>query len=215
MKSMKKIIRSIFVLVSCYIALFSYLQAKPMEYKYLGKNNAPVIMYDFASLSCVHCADFSNNIMPQLIKDYVITGKLKIIFIDVPFGSPNNLYAHTVLHYTSSNEDFFQLAHALFANQDKWVQANNPVTEIKKYTTLLGMSDTTLNKAINDKTLQKWLKDNATKQISALHIQGTPTLFFVKKGEKLTPASTSIVGVPDYKKLQNTIDNLIKKTKSS
>ena len=45
----------------------------------LGDLNAPITMIEYASLSCPHCADFLLNTLPEIKKDYIDTGKLKLI----------------------------------------------------------------------------------------------------------------------------------------
>src|SRR5262249_31135009 len=50
----------------------------------LGKADAPVTVEEFVSLTCSHCADFYTNILPELEKNYVETGKVKFILRDFP-----------------------------------------------------------------------------------------------------------------------------------
>ena len=40
----------------------------------VGDKNAPVTIIEYASLSCSHCANFHNNTLEDLIKEYVDTG---------------------------------------------------------------------------------------------------------------------------------------------
>ena len=54
------------------------------EVRVLGNPTAPVTIYEFSSLGCSHCADFHLNMLPQLKKDYIDTGKVKLVFADFP-----------------------------------------------------------------------------------------------------------------------------------
>ena len=54
----------------------------------IGDKNAPITIIEYASLSCSHCADFHINRLPNLIEEFVDTGKAKIVFRDFPFNYP-------------------------------------------------------------------------------------------------------------------------------
>ena len=46
----------------------------------LGNNSAKYTLVEYASMSCVHCANFHNNEFPKIKRDFIDTGKI-IIFI--------------------------------------------------------------------------------------------------------------------------------------
>jgi len=51
----------------------------PQQNNVLGDPNAPVTMVEFADLKCPVCGKFSTTTLPQIISDYVRTGKLRIV----------------------------------------------------------------------------------------------------------------------------------------
>ena len=53
----------------------------------LGSADAPVTIYEFSSLGCSHCADFHLNMLPELKKDYIDSGKVKLVFADFPIDA--------------------------------------------------------------------------------------------------------------------------------
>ncbi len=50
----------------------------------LGKADAPVTIIEYASLTCPHCAHFHTDVLPAIKKDYIDTGKVKLIYRDFP-----------------------------------------------------------------------------------------------------------------------------------
>ena len=56
--------------------------------KSMGKKDAPVTIIEYSSLGCPHCAAFHRETLPQIKKDYIDTGKVRLIFNDMPFGTP-------------------------------------------------------------------------------------------------------------------------------
>ena len=89
----------------------------------VGDKNAPVTIIEYASLSCSHCADFHNNTLEDLIKEYVDTGKARIVFRDFPFNYPA-LIGSMVLRCIPEDVRYDYM-NALFQLQSKWVVREN------------------------------------------------------------------------------------------
>ncbi|NGY89037.1 thioredoxin domain-containing protein [Bacillus megaterium] len=51
----------------------------------IGEQDAPITLVEYGDYKCPACGYFSNGIMPQLEKDYVSTGKIKVVFKNYPF----------------------------------------------------------------------------------------------------------------------------------
>lgn len=54
----------------------------------IGDENAPITIIEYASMSCSHCANFHTNTLPDLKKEYIDTGKVRMVFRDYPFNYP-------------------------------------------------------------------------------------------------------------------------------
>lgn len=52
---------------------------------YIGKVNAPLTIAFWSDFQCPFCKQFELNTFPQLIKEYVDTGKVKVVFMDFAF----------------------------------------------------------------------------------------------------------------------------------
>ena len=50
----------------------------------LGKPDAPITIVEYASLSCHHCAHFANDVLPEIRKEWIDTGKAKLVLRDFP-----------------------------------------------------------------------------------------------------------------------------------
>ena len=85
----------------------------------MGGENAPITIIEYASLSCSHCADFHINTLPELIKEFVDTGKARIVFRDFPFNYPA-LLGSMVLRCIPKDARY-QYTQALYKLQHKWV----------------------------------------------------------------------------------------------
>ncbi|CAG9623678.1 DsbA family protein [Sutcliffiella rhizosphaerae] len=51
----------------------------------LGQEDAPVTIVEFGDFKCPACKAWGENLYPQLVNDYVDTGKVKFVYINVLF----------------------------------------------------------------------------------------------------------------------------------
>ena len=50
----------------------------------LGPANAAVTITEYASMTCPHCAAFSENVFPKIKSEYIDTGKVRYVFREFP-----------------------------------------------------------------------------------------------------------------------------------
>lgn len=50
----------------------------------LGDKNAPVTLIEFSDYECPFCKRHFDETLPQLVKEYINTGKVKLVFRDLP-----------------------------------------------------------------------------------------------------------------------------------
>ena len=77
---MKKII---FFLV-IFFSVFSNVNSKEIKRITVGNKDAKVTIIAFESLTCSHCANFHKNVYPELKRDFLDTGLVKIEFRNFP-----------------------------------------------------------------------------------------------------------------------------------
>ncbi|MCL2567095.1 MAG: DsbA family protein [Alphaproteobacteria bacterium] len=200
---LKKLAFALVVLIASNTLLYSQIET---HNRFLGKTDAPITIYEFGSIACIHCSDFDRDIMPKIIKDYIDTGKVKYVFMDVPFGSEVNLFAHSLLYQTKNSEDFFKLLHVFYENQAKLQTVN----DVKVYAKLMGISEKSIDFALNNKEFKEAFIKKSQDYLQNLKVEGTPTVFFVKTGSPLTASSVKLVGTPAYSAIQREIDKLLK-----
>jgi protein-disulfide isomerase len=107
----------------------------------MGKKDAPVVMVEYASLSCPHCAHFSNTVLPELEKKYVETGKLRYVLRPFPLNEPA-LKGAILLECVGeqSHERYYTFARVLFDAQRKWAFDANHMAGLETIARVGGMS---------------------------------------------------------------------------
>jgi protein-disulfide isomerase len=56
----------------------------------LGRQDAPVTLVEFADLQCPFCAEWSQSAFPEIVRDYVRPGKVRIVFRGLSFLGPDS-----------------------------------------------------------------------------------------------------------------------------
>jgi protein-disulfide isomerase len=93
----------------------------------MGNPNAPVKIVEFASMTCPHCAEFSETGLPALTEKYINTGQASLEFRNF-VRDPADLAA-SLLARCGGPTPFFKLSDQIFAAQEEWIgklQAMSP-----------------------------------------------------------------------------------------
>lgn len=107
----------------------------------MGKPDAPVVLVEYASMSCPHCAHFSTTVLPELEKQYIQTGKIRYILRQFPLNEPALKAAMLLDCVGESNKDkYFVFAKVLFDAQNKWAYDSNFMAGLETIATVGGLS---------------------------------------------------------------------------
>src|SRR3546814_10377072 len=94
----------------------------------LGQADAPVTIVEYASFTCPHCAHFHKDTLPELKSQYLDTGKAKLVFRQFPLNQLD-LRAGMLLR-CAPEAQYFNLAGALFQQQEQWMAAPDPIAAL-------------------------------------------------------------------------------------
>ncbi len=164
---------------------------------FLGDVKAPVTIVEFSDFQCPYCGKFAVETEPQIIKDYVNTGKVKLIFENFPLSFHENAKSAAIAAECANQQSKFWDYHSkLFTNQanlsaDNYkVWAEDLKLDMDKFNTCTAANETETNVA-------KDLADGL-----AAGVQGTPTLLIgnAKNGYEM------VVGALPYAAFQQAID---------
>jgi hypothetical protein len=88
----------------------------PQDGLTLGEADAPLTIDLYQNFLCPHCRDFAEATMPQLIADYIATGRARIVFHDAALGPDEARLAHEAAHCAADQGKFWPAYAALYAN---------------------------------------------------------------------------------------------------
>lgn len=173
----------------------------------LGDKNAKVTLYEYSSFGCTHCADFHLETLPQIIKEYVDTGLIKVAF--VPFPLDKNSMDAALLAECIDEDKYFAFADVLFKKQRDWGLSFNPQKVLLQYASLSGLAKEKAEACLRNDITAAMILQNRKDGIEKLSISGTPTFFVVS--DKKIDTVFGIRPLDEFKKIIDTQIQLNKK----
>ncbi len=98
---------------------------------FIGDENAPITIIEYASMSCSHCATFHTNTLPDLKLEYIDTGKVRMVFRDYPFNYPALL--GSMMMRCIPSDVRYDYMNALYQLQLTWVNRDPKITKKELY----------------------------------------------------------------------------------
>ena len=149
----------------------------------IGNDNAPITIIEYASMSCSHCANFHNNTLPDLKKEYIDTGKVKYVFRDFPYNYPA-LLGSMVMRCIPS-EVRYDYMNALYKLQNIWVVKENAITRLELYKIMQtgGMTKENFDTCLSNVDLENKILQEVIAAQSEFNIRSTPS--FLINGDLL------------------------------
>lgn len=144
----------------------------------LGEAGAPVTIIEYASLTCVHCANFDVNHFPALKEKYIDTGKVRFIFREFPFD-PLATGAFMLARCTADGDapKYFAFIHLLFRQHGNWTQADNPVNALFDLSRQAGFTAESFDNCLSNQQLQQNISEVKQRAETKFDVNSTPTFF--------------------------------------
>jgi protein-disulfide isomerase len=177
-----------------------------------GKADAPVTLVEFTDYQCPFCKRHATSTVPQILKEYVETGKLKYVLRDFPL---KQIHSHA-----------FKLAQAtLCANEQgkAWemhdrifgAEKTPDPSELSKDVKAVGI-DAKAFKACLDSDKYAGMIDASIAEGSSLGIRGTPGFFLGKtdlNDHGKIQATEMLVGAQPFAAFKQAIDKILNEEK--
>ena len=148
----------------------------------LGDPEAQVTLIEYSSLTCPHCARFHTQTIPQVKKEWVDSGKVRVIARHFPLDRLA-LFAALVAECLESNDSYFAFVRLLYKDQGVWSRSNDPVAEITQRAALVGLSQNDIERCISDESARRRIIGKMAEGRDDLGVNSTPTILV--DGEKV------------------------------
>ena len=193
---MKKII---FLFTFIFFYFESVLAETKVKALLEGNIDAKISIIVYESLTCGHCADFHKDVYPELKKDFIDKGLVRIEFRHFPL----DLAAFNASKIAQCNNDGnSNILNILYTGQKKWARGKTPEEAtgyLKKFLESESVN-VDFEKCLSDKAIEDYVLNDRIDGVKKFEVNATPTIIINdKKFEKSL----------NYKNLKKALEKLI------
>ncbi len=170
----------------------------------LGNANAKVTLIEYGDYQCPYCGEFFSQTEPQIIQNYVNTGKVRFVFRDFAFLGPESTAASEAAQCAEDQNKLWAYHDALYAGKvadaAKGGQEDDgffSTAELLKLGQQVGLNMATFTSCVNNNT-DAGIVAQEKSAAAAAGINSTPT--FLING-------TMIEGAEPYSVFQQALDS--------
>lgn len=175
-----------------------------------GSKDAPLALIEVSEYQCPFCGRHVRETVPQIIKDYVETGKIRYYFLDFPLAFHKQAAKAAEAALCAGDQGrFWEMHDTLFENQ----KALNS-DDLEKYAQALGLDIPTFKECLDSgKHAEKIKKDMAEAQKAG--ISGTPSslIGWVQDDSKSVKAVKIVKGAQPFAAFKEAIESLLAQKK--
>ena len=152
----------------------------------LGPANASVTITEYASMTCPHCAAFTENVFPKIKSEFIDTGKIRFVFREFPLdikAAAGSMLARCIAKDDAAK--YFAVTDMLFRQQADWVMKNTTET-LTRIGKQAGLTQQQVEDCLKDQALLDKIAADQKFAAEVLKVNSTPTFFIngeVIKGE--------------------------------
>jgi len=172
---------------------------------FMGKKDAPLTLIEFSDFQCPFCARFATETLPLLKKEYIETGKLKLVFRDFPLGF--HQFAQKAAEAVNCADDqgkYWEMHDMIFQNQSAM-----KIEDLKGHARRINLNQDVFTACLDsgkyDKEIKKDLDDGTKAGVT-----GTPTFFLGVTGKDKQIKGGRIVGAQPFDAFKEQIEALLK-----
>jgi len=162
----------------------------------LGAATAPVTILEYSSLTCPHCAAFHRATLPEVKTNWIDSGRARLVYRHYPLDQLA-LRAAAVAECIQG-DGFFGFLDVLFLNQERWAHSQDPLTAIRQYAGLAGLSPSAFEACASDDVAIDRILRRQSEGRDKYNVASTPS--FVVNG-------TPVVGGRSYEDFNTILES--------
>ena len=173
----------------------------------LGSKDATVTIVEVGDYQCHMCKLWFEETRPQIVENYIETGKVNLVFLDMPFLGSDSTPASEATYCADDQGKYWEYHSMLFTYQEDeidggWANANR----LQAIAFNLGLDIEQFDKCMT--TDDHYSRVNYNKQVAVTEFgaKSTPTFMIINS---ISGDAQRIVGAHPYSTFENVIDSLL------
>ena len=196
---MKKLTSALFIIFIIFSAKAFAADNEIIKRITEGEESAKITIIAYESLTCGHCANFHKDVYPELKKDFIDKGLVRIEFRHFPL----DLAAFNASKIAQCNNDGnLNILNILYSGQKKWARGKTPEEATGYLKKFLEGENVNVNfeKCLSDKAIEDYVLNDRIDGVKKFEVNATPTIIINdKKFDKAL----------NYKNLKKYLEKLI------
>ncbi len=172
-----------------------------------GEKTAKLIIVEFVDYQCPFCSRHFRDVLPQIERDYIATGKVRYVLLDFPgeLVHPNALKAAEAAHCAGDQGKFWEMHDRLLANQ----AALKP-NDLLEHARTVGLDVASFQRCLDSSGHEDKIRDDLDAGLRA-GVRGTPSFFFGSTEENgaRVRVTRELPGALEYLAFKPFIDRLL------
>jgi protein-disulfide isomerase len=168
-----------------------------------GNPDAPITIVEFGDYQCEMCYRWFHASKPQIVENYVDTGKANLIFIDLAFLGKDSLKAAQATYCAEDQGKYWEFHNMLYDSQenvdDGWANSER----LKAFAFSLGLDMDLFDSCFDSGKYSKRVQYNID-QAKKHNVHSTPTFIIVGDNQQ-----KQVSGAQPYDVFVNVFDSMI------
>jgi len=145
----------------------------------LGDPLAPITIVEFGDYQCHQCYNWFHNTKPMIMRDYIETGKVNLVFVDFAFLGKDSPKAAQATYCADDQNMYWEYHNSLYTSQESKIDNGwaNP-ERLKAFAFNLNLDMELFNECIDSEKYSKRVQYNS-QQARDNGVRGTPGFFIV------------------------------------
>ena len=172
----------------------------------LGSASAPITIVEFGDYQCFYCNRFFHTTEPDIMKNYIETGKAKMIFKDFTIIGQDSINAAHAAHCADEEGKFWEYHDVLYNNwtgeNNGWASAEN----LAKFAKQIDLDENAFYSCMTDGRYNELIKASNS-DARTLGLTGTPGFFIISPDNTIARVS----GAQPYDVFEEILTNKLEK----
>lgn len=172
----------------------------------LGSETARITLVEFGDYQCFYCNRFFHTTEDAIVKNYVETGKVKMIFKDFTIIGQDSINAAHAAHCAQEEGKFWEFHDILYNN---WTGENNgwaSPTNISGFAKKLGLNEEDFSSCMTESRYISIIKASNS-DAQTLGLTGTPGFFIIGPDNSVT----RVIGAQPYEVFEEIFNSMLEK----
>ena len=145
----------------------------------LGDPLAPVTIVEFGDYQCHQCYNWFHDTKPMIMRDYIETGKVNLVFVDFAFLGKDSPKAAQATYCADDQNMYWEYHNSLYTSQESKIDNGWASSErLKAFAFNLNLDMELFNECLDSDKYSKRVQYNS-QQARDNGVNGTPGFFIV------------------------------------